>query len=98
VIVTPEYERAPLEYYRPEIRPAEGRLVAVDQVVLLGYPLEDDTFPPGWFRLPPAFRRVEFRLYDRIRLVRFRAPRVQFDAAPAERDPSAAVFVDPGGP
>ena len=100
VIVAPEYERAPLEYYRPDVVATEGRLPAVAEIVLLGYPVEDEAFPPRWFGVPREFRRVESRFFDRVRLVRYRAARpVSFGPGvnPA-RDPSVTVFVDPGGP
>jgi mannosyltransferase len=103
VLVAPEYERAPLEYYRPDLRALGRGRAIVDEIVLLGYPLESETFPPGWFRAPPGFRRVGFRLFDRVRLVRFRAPHPQKLAAtdvgrfgPPPRG-AADLLVDRGG-
>jgi mannosyltransferase len=52
VVVAPEYERVPLEYYRPEVREVGDRTVAVREIVLLGYPLASGAFPPPWFRVP----------------------------------------------
>jgi uncharacterized membrane protein len=99
VVVAPPYERAPLEYYRPGVNLLGSRPVAVRELVLVGYPLEDAAFPPRWFEVPPGFRMVESRLFDRIRLIRFHSPgAVAIDAndfgrpAPA----SAALFVDRG--
>jgi hypothetical protein len=99
VVVAPPYERAPLEYYRPGVRSLGTRPVSVRVIVLIGYPLEDAAFPPGWFEVPPGFRMVESRLFDRIRLVRFRRP----DAVPIGANDvgrpgpgSAAVLVDQG--
>ena len=100
VLVAPEYERAPLEYYRPDVRALGRGRAVVDEIVLLGYPLENDTFPPGWFRAPPGFRRSELRLFDRVRLVRLRAPRPQkLAATDVGRAPEDAVdvLVDRGG-
>ena len=102
VVVAPEYERVPLEYYRAEVRPIGGdRLVAVGEIVLLGYPVDDDAFPPRWFRVPLGFRRAESRLFDRVRLVRFRARHVRrlrlADVGGASAS-SAVVLVDRGGP
>jgi hypothetical protein len=100
LVVAPEFERVPLEYYRPAVRPLGDRAVAVDEVVLLGYPVSGDAFPPPWFRVPPSFRRVEFRFFDRIRLVRFRASRpLQLDADDVRRPRAASVvvLVDRGG-
>jgi 4-amino-4-deoxy-L-arabinose transferase-like glycosyltransferase len=101
VVVAPAYERAPLAYYRPDVRPIGARRVAVGEIVLLGYPLDDDAFPPRWFRVPADFRRVELRLFDRIRLVRFRASGAPPLSAADVRRPRAAsvlVLVDRGGP
>jgi hypothetical protein len=100
VVVAPEYERVPLEYYRPDVRPVGDRIVAVRELVLLGYPVADDAFPPHWFRVPPTFRRVEFRFFDRIRLVRFRASgplRLGADDVRRPRVASVVVLVDRGG-
>jgi mannosyltransferase len=100
VVVAPAYERAPLAYYRADVRPIGDRRVAVGEIVLLGYPLAGDAFPPRWFRAPPSYRRVELRLFDRIRLVRFRASRAQPLSADDVRRPRAAsvvVLVDGGG-
>ena len=101
VVVAPAYERAPLEYYRPEARPLGDGLVAVGEIVLLGYPVSGDAFPPRWFRVPPTFRRVEFRFFDRIRLVRFRAAgplRLGADDVRRRRAASVIVLVDRGSP
>jgi 4-amino-4-deoxy-L-arabinose transferase-like glycosyltransferase len=100
VAVAPEYERTPLEYYRPNVRPLGGRRISADEIVLLGYPLEDDGFPPRWLRVPPGFRRIEFRLFDRIRMVRFRASGPSSLDARDLGSPSPAagiVLVDEGG-
>jgi 4-amino-4-deoxy-L-arabinose transferase-like glycosyltransferase len=100
VVVAPEYERVPLVHYRPDVRPVGDRLVAVTEIVLLGYPVEDDGFPPRWFRVPGGFSRVESRLFDRIRLVRFRASRARrlgADDVRRARAASVVVLVDRGG-
>jgi mannosyltransferase len=100
VVVAPEYERVPLEYYRPDVRPLGDGLVAVGEIVLLGYPVAGDAFPPRWFRVPRTFRRVEFRFFDRIRLVRFRASgplRLGADDVRRPRAASVVVLVDRGG-
>jgi hypothetical protein len=101
VVVAPAYERRPLEYYRPDVRPVGDGPVTVGEVVLVGYPVADDAFPPRWFRVPSGFRRVEFRLFDRIRLIRFRASgprRLGPDEVRRPRAASVAVLVDEGGP
>jgi mannosyltransferase len=100
VVVAPEYERVPLEYYRLDVRPVGDRLVAVRELVLVGYPVEDDAFPPRWFRVPPGFSRVESRLFDRVRLVRFRAGaplQLRADDVRRPRAASVVVLVDRGG-
>jgi 4-amino-4-deoxy-L-arabinose transferase-like glycosyltransferase len=99
VVVAPPYERAPLEYYRPGVRSLGPRLVSAREIILIGYPLEDDAFPPRWFQVPTEFRMVETLQLDRIRLVRFRGR----DAVPlratdvgAPGAGSGAVLVDRG--
>jgi hypothetical protein len=99
VVVAPPYERAPLEYYRPGVSRLGPRQVSVREIVLVGYPLEDVGFPPRWFEVPSGFRIVESRLFDRIRLVRFRSPdAVPIDANDVGRPAptSAALFLDRG--
>lgn len=101
VIVSPAFERTPLEYYRPDVRPLGQRDFPVSEIVLLGYPDEGESFPPRNFRVPASFRRVETRLLDRVQLVRFRAARrVAVDAAQvglADAGPSVLVLLDRGG-
>jgi mannosyltransferase len=100
VVVSPAFERLPLEYYRPELRPLDRR-VRVSEIVVLGYPDEGMSFPPDDFRAPARFERVESRLLDRVQVLRFRAPQgVAVDAAGvglAGREPSVLLLVDRGG-
>jgi hypothetical protein len=102
VVVAPAYERAPLEYYRPDVRPAGEGTAAVTEILLLGYGVEEYVFPPPTFRVPPMFRRVESRLLDRVRVVRFRAPRTirvrAADLGLPTAGPALLVLVDRGGP
>jgi uncharacterized membrane protein len=100
VVLAPPYERAPLEYYRPLVRPLGPDPVNVREVVLIGYPLEDGTYPPQWFEVPPGFRAADRRLFDRIRLIRFVGPRPEpVRATDLGRPPAgaSAVLVDGGG-
>jgi mannosyltransferase len=101
VLVSPAFERRPLEYYRPELRPLGPREVRVSEIVVLGYPDEGMPFPPDGFRTPARFELVESRLLDRVQVRRFRAPRaVAVGAAQvglAGRGPSVLLLVDRGG-
>ena len=101
VVVTPTYERTPLEYYRPDVRPIGDGSATTDEVLLLGYGAEGDPFPPRGFRVPPTFQQVEARLLDRVFLIRFRARRAMrlraADLGPPGASPSFVVFADPGG-
>jgi mannosyltransferase len=101
IVVAPTYERVPLEYYRPDVRSIGAGSAATTEILLVGYSVEDEPFPPRGLRIPPTFRQVESRLFDRIRLVRFRAPRaIPLRAAdlgsPSATD-SRVVLVDRGG-
>jgi len=101
VVVSPAFERKPLTYYRPELRPLGAREARVAEILVLGYPDEGSSFPPDGFRAPARFARVESRLLDRVQVRRFRAARAANIGAAqlglGDAGPSVLLLVDPGG-
>src|SRR5215216_5772963 len=69
IITEPSYQRAPIELYRPEIRPMPTAGEHVTEIAFLGF-----RRLPLAFRPPPPFKRVEQRMIQHLTLVRYRAP------------------------